>query len=65
MSSLRKAFIKDESGNPVWAKAHLSSVYGDNGTPLSTTLNNIESTTYVPTLSIEPSSSTMEDEVYP
>ena len=61
MSSLRKAFIKDESGNPVWAKAHLSSVYGDNGTPLSTT---IESTTYVPTLSIEPSSSTMEDEVY-
>ena len=41
MTSLAKRFIKDKNGNKVWAKAHLSSVYDDNGTPLSTIIGEL------------------------
>ena len=47
MTSLAKRFLKDKNGNRVWAKAHVTSVYDDNGTPLSTLLDSTGTVTSV------------------
>ena len=61
MSNLPKKIITDRQGNEVLPITHVSAVYDDSGTPVSTLIANATeeaSKSYVPTLSEAPTSST-------